>query len=49
MTAGIQAMIEDSDISPSWFDTGNLLRIVSNFTDFGEDNNPHGDRVRGLR
>lgn len=47
MTQGITAMIEDSDFSPFWIDQGSLLRIVREFADFSEDNNPHGERDFG--
>ncbi|MBH0115015.1 DUF3768 domain-containing protein [Novosphingobium sp. YJ-S2-02] len=47
LTDGIRAMIEDTDLSPFWFDTANVLRIVTDFADFTEDNNPHGERDFG--
>ena len=47
MTHGIRVMIEDSDASPFWIDQSNLLRIVTQFADFSEDNDPHGERDFG--
>jgi len=48
MTQGIQAMIEDSNASPFWFDQGNLLRIVRDYSDFTGDNDPYGQRDFGI-
>ena len=47
MTQGIRALIEDTDLSPFWIDSAALLRIVRDFADFSEDNDPHGERDFG--
>ncbi|GAM07607.1 DUF3768 domain-containing protein, partial [Novosphingobium sp. MBES04] len=47
LTEGIRALIENTDRSPFWIDTGALLRIVRAFSDFTEGNNPHGERDFG--
>lgn len=49
ITHGIQAQIESlqSNLLPDWFLRGEIRKIVAEFDQFSEDNNPHGERDYG--